>query len=391
MNQPVWRILYINSQLKGGGTDDQCVKQAAGLRQLGQQVWLAGPAGREYESVVHELKVPFCVTPKEGLAKWRFIRDIARVIRREKIQLVHGHHGRDIWPAILGAKLSGLRPKVVLTRHMAKSPSSWASKHLLLGQCDALIAVSEFVAKVLREGDRDPASPEAERHVRLPIHGDHSKIQVAQCGIDTGRFRPFPAPELRQAWGLQPEDYAFAVAGVYHPPRGKGQREFLQAAARIHKQVPHARFLIVGRGEMAETLRADIVRLGLQGKAWLTPYCQDMPQAMNAIDCLVHPAIGTEAFPLVVLEALACGKPVLASALDGIPEAFRSGGHGQLLPPDDNAALADAMAAWATRPRLNAAEQSELHRKIDAGFSLPAAAARVLRVYEKLLAPTAQK
>jgi len=74
---------------------------------------------------------------------------------------------------------------------------------------------------------------------------------------------------------------------------------------------------------MAETLRADIARLGLAGKARLTPYCDNMPAAMNAIDCLVHPQIGTEAFGLVLCEAFACGRPVIASALDGIPEAFR--------------------------------------------------------------------
>ena len=117
--------------------------------------------------------------------------------------------------------------------------------------------------------------------------------------------------------------------GGYDLPRGKGQREFLRAAAQVQAKIPQARFLIIGRGSLKEVLEADIVRLGLSGKAWLTPYCQDMPAAMNAIDCLVHPQVGTEAFPGVVLEAFACGKPVIASALDGIPEAF---GAGQLRP-----------------------------------------------------------
>ena len=121
---------------------------------------------------------------------------------------------------------------------------------------------------------------------------------------------------------MQPGDYAFAVAGGYDLPRGKGQREFLAAAARLREKIPRARFLIIGRGSMAGLLQADIARLGLGGKAWLTGQASDMPQVMNAIDCLVHPQIGTEALGLVVCEAHACGKPVIASALDGIPEAF---------------------------------------------------------------------
>src|ERR1017187_8015184 len=112
------------------------------------------------------LGVPFHATPPEGLAKVRFILSVAKLVRREKIQIVHGHHGRDLWPAVLAARLAGTKPKIVLTRHLAKSPGSWAGRNFLLGQCDAMIAVSEFVAKVLREGAYEPQSPEAERRVR---------------------------------------------------------------------------------------------------------------------------------------------------------------------------------------------------------------------------------
>ena len=201
-------------------------------------VWLAGPDGREFSRVVRELGVPFHPTPPEGPLKLRFILSAANLIRRERIQIVHGHHGRDLWPTILAARLSGRRPKIVLTRHLAKSPSSWFSRRFLLGQCDALIAVSHFVAKVLREGVYEPDSPEPERRARPPLSGDHSKIHVIHGGIDTDRFRPFDAAAQRQAWGLEPEHFAFGVVGGYDLPRGKGQREFLRAAARIHAASP---------------------------------------------------------------------------------------------------------------------------------------------------------
>src|SRR5882672_8829881 len=160
------RVLHLNSMLKGGGTDDQCVKVAAGLRQLGHEVWLAGPDGRAFSKTVRELGIPFHVTPSEGLLKSRFMISAARMVRRERIQIVHGHHGRDFWPTVLVARLSGVRPKIVLTRHLAKSPGSWVSRRFLLNRCDALIAVSEFVARVLREGASEPSSPEPERRHR---------------------------------------------------------------------------------------------------------------------------------------------------------------------------------------------------------------------------------
>ena len=136
---------------------------------------------------------------------------------------------------------------------------------------------------------------------------------------------------------------------------------------------------------LAETLQQDIVRLGLAGKAWLTPYCHDMPAAMNAIDCLVHPQIGTEALGLVLCEALACGKPVIASALDGIPEAFQPAGYGQLVPPDNIEKLAAAMLHWAGQPKMTEAGRAELHRTVAEHFSMEAAVQRVLQIYNRLV------
>ncbi|MCU0770907.1 MAG: glycosyltransferase [Verrucomicrobia bacterium] len=381
------RVLHLNSLLTGGGTDDQCIKLVQGLGKLGVDARLAGPDGREFSKTIRDLGLPFHPTPPEGLAKLRFILAAARIIRREQIQIVHAHHGRDLWPTILAARLSGIRPKIVLTRHLAKSPSSWPSRRFLLGQVDALIACSHFVAHVLKEGHYEPDSPIAERRSRPPLIGDHSKIHVIYGGIDTERFRPMDASTLRAEWGLKPGDYAFGMVGGYALPFGKGQREFLQAAARIHTQVPQARFLIIGRGNMADLLRADIQQLGLNGKAWLTPYCNDMPAAMNALDCLVHSQIGTEAMPGVVCEAQACGRPVIASDLDGIPEAMAIGGLGKLVRAGSVDELAEAMAQQLGHPIPLPTHCQEMHRRVESLFSLATSARCHADFYRGLLAP----
>ncbi|MGA2556414.1 MAG: glycosyltransferase [Verrucomicrobiota bacterium] len=378
------RILHLNSLLTGGGTDDQCVKLAAGLRRLGQSVTLAGPSGRAFSQFIAASGLPFLDTGAAA-SRLAFILRAARFVRREKIQILHGHHGRDLWPTILAAKISGAKPKIVLTRHLAKSPASPASRRFLLGQCDALIAVSEFVARVLREGVDEPDSPEEERRRRPALRGDLSKIHVIYGGIDTAQFKPAPAEAMRRELGLQAGQFGFGVVGGYDLPRGKGQREFLMAAARVHEQIPQARFLIIGRGSMEGILRADIQGLGLAGTAWLAGQQRDMPQVMNAIDCLVHPQIGTEALGLVICEAHACGKPVIASALDGIPEAFRAGQYGRLVPPENIAELAGAMEAQAAQPALSPAQAGALHEKVAGVFSLERSASEVLRLYADLL------
>ena len=384
MNSAPLRILHLNSRLTGGGTDDQCVKLAGELHRLGQRVFIAGPAGRRFGPVIAELGVPFIDTGANS-GQGEFIRRSAAFIRQEEVQIVHGHHGKDLWPTILAARLSGTRPKIVLTRHMAKSPSSWASRHFLLGQCDVMIAVSDFVAKVLREGAYEPQSPEEERRARHPLRGDHGKIRVIPGGINVGKFVPMLATDKRRELGLQPDDYAFAVVGGFDLPRGKGQREFLQAAARQYEEMPEARFLIIGSGDMRDILTDDIKRLGLEGKAWLTGQVSDMPQVMNAIDCLVHPQIGTEALGLVVCEAHACGKPVIASALDGIPEAFAAGNFGRLVPPEDVDELSRAMVAQFRAPKADAAQAREMHRRVEQAFSLERMGAETLRLYRELL------
>jgi glycosyltransferase involved in cell wall biosynthesis len=380
-----WRVVHVNSMLKGGGTDDQCLKYVAGLHAAGHRVWMAGPGGRDLHRLIVAGRYSFFETPPEGLLKLRLIWAVANLLRREQVQIVHAHHGRDYWPAIMAARLSGVRPRVVLTRHLAKSPSSWFSRHFLLSQCDALVAVSEFVSRVLRQGVFEPESPDPERRCRPPLKGDSAKIKVIYGALDTDRFQPMEAVAQRQAWNLAPQDFAFGVVGGYDRPRGKGQREFLEAAARVHAQIPQARFLIIGRGNLKETLAADIARLNLAGKAWMTPYCHDMPMAMNAIDCLVHPQVGTEALGLVVAEALACGRPVIASALDGIPEAFAMGNYGQLVQPESVDDLAGALVHWSRQPALDPSQQQALHARVAGQLGISRLIDEVVRLYGTLV------
>jgi len=378
------RVLHLNSMLKGGGTDDRSVRIAHALKATGHVVSLAGPADGEFSEVVRDLGIRFHPL-RTGLMKIPLIVAAARLLRSENVEILHARHGRDYWPAIFAARLSSVRPRVVLSRHLAKSPGSWLSRRFLLSQCDALVAVSHFVAKVLKEGDSDPASDNPERHRRPPMAGDHRKIHVVYGGFDMARFRPAGSSEQRRLWGLQPAQYAFAMVGTYDFPRGKGQPEFLRAAAIVKKRVPHARFLIVGRGNMKDALEQQIEELGLKGIAWLTPYSMDMPAAMNAMDCMVLPQVGTEAIPGVICEAHACGKPVIASDLDGSGEAFAAAKYGELVPRGSIESFAQAMARWAQSPPLDLPARLQLHHRVAEKFSLERAAQDLSALYYELL------
>jgi len=137
---------------------------------------------------------------------------------------------------------------------------------------------------------------------------------------------------------------------------------------------------------MDSALREDIQHLGLEDRARLIGQQDDPVSLYHALDILVHPQIATEAFPSVVLEAHACGRPVIASELDGIPEAWKIGGVGQLVSSGDPYLLARAMIEQAEHPASSSAERAEMHAKVEAQASLSVQAKRVEDLYRRLMA-----
>jgi glycosyltransferase involved in cell wall biosynthesis len=228
-----------------------------------------------------------------------------------------------------------------------------------------------------------------ERHHRSPCVLSPKKIHVIHTGIDTNQFLPKGSSfssAARQRLNLHPNELVFGVVGGFDLPVGKGQRIFLKAAQIIMRQLPRARFLIAGSGTMDSLLRDDIRHLGLEDRARLIGQQPDPVSLHHALDCLVHPQIATEAFPSVVLEAHACGRPVLASELDGIPEAWNLGALGQLVRAGDASALAQAMIAQSENSPLTAEEQSAAHSRVASQASLPVQAQRMADLYRRLMA-----
>lgn len=376
------RVVVLNSRLRGGGTDTQCLALAQGLTNQGWEVILAGPETAPLASAFPGL---------QSLPRFRPLQIVvlAGILRRARARIVHAHHGDDYWPALLASRLVQPRPLVIFSRHLAKSPRSSLSRKHLFARADAIVAVSRFVAQVLLEGHRDPASPVAERHHRPACVVDRRRLHVIHTGIDTARFRPREracTDSARRTLGLAPTETVFGVVGGFDLPVGKGQRVFLRAAREVVRRIPKSKFLLAGTGSMAATLEEDIRHLGLQGRALLIGQQPDPVALHHALDILVHPQVATEAFPSVVLEAHACGRPVIASKLDGIPEAWAIGGLGHLVPPGDASELAATMLGHAEQASPSEPERSAAHARVEAQASLPVQARKVADLYRRLMA-----
>ena len=376
------RVMMLNSRLRGGGTDNQSLALAQGLIQQGWEVEVAGP-----DSAPLSMTAP-ALSP---LPKFRPLQIVALagLLRRSRARIVHAHHGDDYWTALLASRLVQPRPLVVFSRHLAKSPRSPLSRKHLFANADAVIAVSGFVGRVLLNGDRDPASPVAERHHRPSSRLDPRRLHVIHTGIDTQLFCPRDrafTDSARRSLGLDPGDTVFGVVGGFDLPVGKGQRVFVRAARDVVRRLPKSKFLLAGTGSLAATLEQDIRHHGLEDRVLLIGHRPDAVSLHHALDILVHPQIATEAFPSVVLEAHACGRPVIASRLDGIPEAWAIGGLGHLVPTGDAAELAATMIGQADHPAPSEPERAAAHARVEAEASLPVQARRVADLYRRLMA-----
>jgi len=219
------------------------------------------------------------------------------------------------------------------------------------------------------------------------LRGPASRLHQIYGGIDTTKFQPARSEttlNFRRAQGWEQEHTVFGVVGACDLPRGKGQVEFVEAAAQLRAEFPNARYAVVGDGTLKPLLRDRILALGVDDVVRLVPFTNDIVTVLGALDVLAHPAVGTEALGLVLWEALASGKPVVASRLHGIPEAFLEGEHGFLVPPSDRAALAAAMKKLLLdselRRRFGAAGREWVCRN----FSRETQARRMHELYLKL-------
>jgi glycosyltransferase involved in cell wall biosynthesis len=286
---------------------------------------------------------------------------LRRLVAASGAALVHTHSSVDSWLATLAAKSRG-RP-VVRSRHVA-------------------IAVRRRRAWVYHLADRIITSGTAVRDVLVAAGVPAGRIVSVPPGVDLGRFHPgVSGRAVRDELRL-----AGPAVGIVANLRGsKGHRVFLEAAREVARAVPGARFVIVGDGVGRGAVEQAVAGCGLGEAVIMTGFRRDIPEVMAALDVLVLPSIRSEAVSQVILQALAVGTPVVATAIGGSPEVVRDGVTGLLVPPADPAALARAIVTMLRAPDAARRMAREGQREVQAGFGQDAAMARTVAVYEDVL------
>ncbi|MBI5379176.1 MAG: glycosyltransferase family 4 protein [Nitrospirae bacterium] len=321
-------ILHTEASEGWGGQEIRILEEAVGHQRRGHRVLVAASPRSAILSRARKAGVETATVEMGRARLLQVVRDLRRLIRDCRVQVVHTHSSRDSWIGGLAARSLPQRPILVRTRHLSTPISrSWLSRLVYQQLPDLVITTGEAIRKEMIETNGyDPG-----RIVSIPT------------GVDLERFTfSLTARQaIRCGLGL-PEDVS--LIGIVAVLRSwKGHLDFLEAAARVLKEEPLSRFLIVGDGPQRDRIRAAIQRLGLEPRVWMLGHREDVPDILSAMDLFVLPSFGHEGVPQAVLQALAVGLPVVASRTGSIPEVIHDGQTGALVPPRQPDLLASAI------------------------------------------------
>ncbi len=335
MSGPRPRVLLLGDSLDLGGTEGQFVEIACGLDRSRWDIRVAcvragGPLRARLETAGFQ---PWSCGPSSlkspGLPL--AILRLARRLRRDSIQLVHSFGFYSNTVGVPAARLARIPAAIASQRDMGDlRPALQRRLHS---------AVLKLATHVLVNSEAIASRLSGARAARK------GRITVIPNGVDGARFRPVAQPvgggssvTIGTLANLRPE---------------KGLRQLLEAAARVSRNAPNARFVVWGDGPLRGELDAAIRALALSGAVELRGTTRDPDGALRQCDIFVLPSL-SEASSNVVLEAMATGLPVVATRVGGMPGLVDDRRTGILVPPGDTPALAQAILTLLEAPALAA-------------------------------------
>ena len=271
------------------------------------------------------------VDPVCSLRLWKFCRE-------NRIDLLKAYSSKDHWICLplyfRGIPLSRAR---CITDPIGSRSRAFVFKH----GCSQVVADASVIKRQLVEQ-----------------HGvDPAKIEVIGSAVDLEKFRPpRDRTRFRREIGVGEDAPLIGNVGMIRPD--KGQLELVKAAPVVFEKRPDARFVIVGQGtgilKRGINVRKAIERAGLADKIIMAGYRWDTPVVYAACDMIVIASLRTEASPIVLREAFASGRPVIATKVGDIPEIVQHRENGLLIEPGDTQALAAAIMEFISNPELAA-------------------------------------
>jgi len=286
--------------------------------------------------------------PNRMSAAFRF----CGILRQQRVDILHSHMFQASRLASPLGRICGV-PLIIETSHGRESwrhgwvKGSFVVDRLVGRTVDRMIAVSEANARYLVKDKGLPAE----------------RITVIYPGVRFERFNPSAAVplDLKTRLGFDVNDPVLLVAGRLEPQ--KGHRVLIDALPLILREFPRARLVCLSDGALRSELEQRVAELGLQSSVRFTGYQPDLLPWLALADICVLPSY-YEGLPVAVVEALASGKPMVATAVDGTPEVLTDGETGLLVPPGDSASLAKAIIQMLANPEQRASMARKGHERV---------------------------
>lgn len=362
---PVPIALLSNHGHVAGGGEISLLDLAATLDRSRWMPTLIAPGEGEVAARGRAIGLDTRIVPLPTVRRptWQVCRSVAalRHVRRETgARLLHANGSR----AMLFAALAAARRACPVIWHVRVGDREPLLDRLLARRAAVIVVNSEAVRRRFA-------------WVKPP------KVRVVYNGVDLPRYAPCrPSGETRAAWGVPAA--APLIMSVGRFVAYKGYQDLIDAAAVVHREVPEARWVLVGDGELRPALTARAAEHGLDKHVHFLGWRDDVPALLAQGDLFVMPSHG-EHFGRVVVEAMAMAKPVVATDAGGVPEIVQDGETGLLVPAADPAALARAMTRL-LRDRAAAQRMGWAgRRRVEERFSLARHVQEMERIYAQCL------
>lgn len=362
------RILYVIDGLNVGGAETLLLDLLDAALTRGDAAHVAyfsdGPLGAE----VAARGIGLTRLSRTGLRDPRALHRMVRLIRRWRPDVVHTHLTKAGIVGQIAARVTGT-PRVQTLHNVDPwRRRAWLSRawRWATDGADACIAVSSEVAD----------------HVAATGGHSRARIEVIPNGADLSRFDPEgtePLPLSR--FGLDRGAVVFAAIGRLTDQ--KDHATYLRAVAKVAREMPDTRFVVVGVGPLDSDLRdlAASLRLGPDRVAFLGGQ-RDMPALLASVDVMVLSS-RWEGLPMVLLEAMAMGVPVLSTAVGGVPRVIEDWKTGLLVPPGAPELLAERMRRLAVDPHLRKTLGAAGRRLVEAEFDAAGMLDRLWAIYDR--------
>ena len=327
------------------------------------------------ENGVKVIAVPFLVRRINPVFDFVAFLFLLRLMIRERPSIVHTHTSKAGVLGRLAAKIAGV-PLTVHTPH----------GHVFYGHFSPMVSrVFLVIERIMAHiTDCTVALTEGEKkdYIKFAVSDAESTVTI-HSGVDIELFRDAKGDieAIKRTLALGPKELVVGTVGWLIPV--KGPMHLLRAMGRVWRAYPDTRLVFVGKGELEGALKKEALEMGISDRVLFLGWRDDIPEVMHLIDIFVLPSLN-EGMGRVLVEAMAVGRPVVASNVGGIPGLVSQGENGLLVPPGDIEALAKGIESLLS----DAAKRKQFgeHGKKKADkYSLDSMLAKIDFLYSRLL------